>query len=161
MKPPLTASCASPRRSPHEWQRARLHPRDEWLAKEQPPLQEYDRRRSEQVAQLTSMRTMVAGWDSYDAEPPIDIAIDNALRVLRVIWTCDDPPQVEMVVPSVEGGVGIVFSRRGERYSDIECFNSGEILAVTSTRGALPEVWSVSFGDIKRSLAKISSFLDG
>lgn len=65
------------------------------------------------------------------------------------------------ILPSIEEGLAVSFIRE-DRYCDIECFNSGSIVAVTSDR-VTPDVWQVKRDeeDIRRSLIKIASFLKG
>ena len=60
------------------------------------------------------------GWDSYDAEPPAEISVVNAIKIIE---TLGRPATIR---PSAEGGVMI-------RYGDsslgayVECYNDGEI----------------------------------
>jgi hypothetical protein len=64
------------------------------------------------------------------------------------------------ITASVENGVGISFIQ-GEKYADIECFNTGEILAVTSDKQGNPNVWQVddNLDSIKSALEKIYVFI--
>jgi hypothetical protein len=64
------------------------------------------------------------------------------------------------VVASAEGGVAICFASQ-EKYADVECLNSGAILAVKSRRGGLPEVWEVpqSDNEFRVSIAQIQDFI--
>ena len=66
------------------------------------------------------------------------------------------------MVPSAEGGLAISF-REGEKYSDIEFLNSGEILAVIHDKGEEPLVWEISDNqdDIEQTLDRMSSYLRG
>jgi hypothetical protein len=48
----------------------------------------------------------------------------------------------DKVVASAEGGVAICFSREN-KYSDLECLNTGEILGVISDRKDRPTAWEV------------------
>ncbi|MEW6236938.1 MAG: hypothetical protein AB1656_16260 [Candidatus Omnitrophota bacterium] len=72
-----------------------------------------------------SFQNLKAGWDSYDAEPPNSIAINNAKTVLTYLSGSDLKPS--RIAPSVEGGVGIIFTQDC-KYLGIECLNSNEIL---------------------------------
>ena len=84
-----------------------------------------DARLAEARERLASMALLAPNWDSYGAEPP------NARS--RALTTCilgllqRQVMSPTRIVASAEGGVGIIFSD-GERYADIECLNSGEIL---------------------------------
>ncbi|HEX6900699.1 MAG TPA: hypothetical protein VF789_13320 [Thermoanaerobaculia bacterium] len=120
---------------------------------------------SEQAAQLAvleSFRGLATGWDSYEAEPPSDDAIENARRILVVLWESEAGDGVRLS-PSVEGGVSIVFRTPDKRYADIECFNDGEVLAITSDPASEPVVWPVNLatGDIRDTIGRISHFLNG
>ena len=54
---------------------------------------------------LSKMRGMVEGWDSYGAKPPSDEALKKAGEYLRMTYERD--VAVDRVSPSVIGGVGI------------------------------------------------------
>jgi len=106
-----------------------LTQRSEWL------LQDY--------ARLAMLAHLTANWDSYGAEAPGPKAIRAARTVLGVLGDIECRPS--SIDASVEGGVCLSFSR-GQRYGDIECFNSGEIWAVVSTGGGDTDVWIVANG---------------
>ena len=74
------------------------------------------------------MASLRRDWDSYGAEPPSANAIDNARKALEKLKEADIVPNA--VVPSAEGGVGIVFVRFA-RYADVEFLNEGDILMST------------------------------
>jgi hypothetical protein len=63
----------------------------------------------------------------------------------------------------VEGGVGIIFLGSSSRYADIECFNDGEILAITSETNVEPSVWPVDVetDSLRIAVDQITSFLNG
>ena len=121
-----------------------------------------ERERASQLAKLDSFRELKQGWDSYDAEPPSEAALENARSILRHLWDRGGTNQVNLA-PSVEGGVGIIFSGPRSKYADIECFNDGEILAITSEDGAEPTVWPVDAEaeSFRLAIDRISSFLNG
>lgn len=122
-----------------------------------------DKDRAAQIARLESFRSLRPGWDSYDAEPPTETAIDNARHILRVIWTSETAPPLRQISPSVEGGVALVFTGRDQKYADIECFNNGDILAITSDGITEPSVWSLNKdgGSIRRAIEKLNAFFNG
>ena len=68
---------------------------------------------------------MAPNWDSYGAEPPNVQSSESAGRILSLLQQQLMSPT--SLVASAEGGVGIIFSD-AEKYADIECLNSGEIL---------------------------------
>src|SRR5215216_5742517 len=79
-----------------------------------------EREQAAQLAVLDSFRDLKLGWDSYGAEPPSVAAIQNARRILRVLWEGEVGATIRLS-PSVEGGVGIIFRGADKRYADIEC----------------------------------------
>jgi hypothetical protein len=115
-----------------------------------------------QLARLESFRELQRGWDSYGAEPPSETAIENARRILRLLWDFDGGPRPRLL-PSVEGGVGIIFTGSGEKYADIECFNDGDILGITSEGTPDPFVWTVdaSTESFRAAIERITAFLNG
>jgi len=90
---------------------------------------------------LDSLRDTPEGWDGYEAEPPNDDAIANTRRVLDILQRLGFRP--DRIAPSAEGGIMLSFYV-GKRYGDIELFNTGESLAVTSDGGGSPHVWEVA-----------------
>ena len=107
---------------------------------------------------LSRLVSLENDWDSYGAEAPNRVSIDAARNVLDVLAEVDFEPT--SVDPSAEGGVCLSF-RRGNRYGDIECFNSGEILAVTSSGGDDTRVWEIRGFDqhLETALSKIRTFV--
>lgn len=121
-------------------------------------------RRSDVAAQLSkldSFRRLRPGWDSYEADPPNETALENARQALLLFLGSESPLPVR-VAPSAEGGVTLVFSWGGSKYADIECFNDGEVLAITSEPGQEPTIWPLALDkegfDI--ALERITTFLD-
>ena len=92
------------------------------------------------IKQLTQLSTLDDDWDSYGAETPNQWAIGCALEVLKNLASEDLEPS--SIDASVEGGVCLSFQTESY-YGDIECFNSGEVFAVTSKNGEDTEVWEI------------------
>lgn len=92
------------------------------------------------------------------ADGPGTAAIQTAKGVLIQISEATASPA--RVVASAEGGVAICFVC-GDKYADIECLNSGEILGVTTNRRDLPTAWELerSPASIADTLSKITRFL--
>jgi hypothetical protein len=107
---------------------------------------------------LSQLGLLPADWDNYGAEAPSRESIDAARGILRHL--ADVQLEPTSVDPSAEGGVCLCF-QRGDRYADIECFNSGEILAVTSTGGDDTNVWQIEEPGtpLRRALDRIRSFV--
>jgi len=135
---------------------------DEWLTDRRIFKPFHDRERSAQLARLESFRDLQQGWDSYAADAPSPAAIDSARHVLHVLWASEIALPIKAISPSVEGGVGLVFAGLDKKYADIECFNDGEILAITSEGTADPLVWSLGgkAGSIREAIEKIRTFLN-
>ena len=89
---------------------------------------------------LDSLRDIPANWDGDGAETPNDTAITNTRRALDIFQRMNFRP--DRIAPSAEGGVMLSFYV-GKRYGDIEIFNTGEILAVTSDGTGQPGIWPV------------------
>jgi hypothetical protein len=79
------------------------------------------------IYRLSSLLDLRSNWDSYGAPAPNRTAVENALRILSLMWSLGLP--LTSIVPSAEGGVGFCF-KSGNRYADIESSNEGEIIGV-------------------------------
>jgi hypothetical protein len=113
---------------------------------------------AESYKKLIALSDLSANWDSYGAESPNDTALNWTKEVLRILFHLDFPPT--KITPSVENGVGISFICNN-KYADIECFNEGDILAITSDGQGNPEVWEVEATTlgITSTIEKIRVFL--
>ena len=89
------------------------------------------------LRQLASLRT---NWDTYDAEPPSQRAITTAEQIAKAFIGFGLIP--DAVTPSAEGGVAICFVRN-QKYADVECFNSGDILGVRYSSSEDPRAWAI------------------
>jgi hypothetical protein len=103
---------------------------------------------------LKEMAKIAPNWDSYGAQPPNPEARACAAEILTLLQGQAFPPST--IVPSSEGGVAICFVDSGA-YADIECLNTGEVLAVTYEGNAEPHVWDVGRKDtaIKSAIEQI------
>ena len=95
---------------------------------------------TKEFKRLGKLSYLVDNWDSYGAEPPTRGSIQLARQLFRSLSNNDLEPLA--IDPSAEGGVCISF-REGILYADFECFNNGELLAVTSRGGDETNVWAV------------------
>jgi hypothetical protein len=89
------------------------------------------------------------------AEPP------NALARKFAEWTLLDTPQFKIpdrIAASIQGGIAMIFYA-GDKYADIECFNTGEILGTIATGDGEPDIWTIRPSEIKTSLEKIGRHL--
>ena len=112
----------------------------------------------ESIRTLEELGNLPTNWDSYGANPPNSTALVWGRTVLEVLLNMNFPPT--RILPSVEEGVGICFIS-GKKYADIECFNTGEIVAVTSDGQGNPNVWEVNPDrkELKNSLDRIRVYL--
>lgn len=110
---------------------------------------------------LKKASSLQKNWDSYGADPPNSFALFWAEKTLAILSQKRFLPS--HVAPSVENGIGISFSSDffEDKYSDIEFFNEGNILAVIYNRQEDPEVWEVdvSIEGITSAIEKIYVFL--
>jgi hypothetical protein len=163
MRPSVAVDCIRPRVS--EWKKHASPGLEEWVEHVNRRGDGYvvpEREQAAQLAVIDSFRELETGWDSYGAEPPSMVAIENARRILRVLWEGEAGARIRLS-PSVEGGVSIIFRTSDKRYADIECFNDGEVLAITSDPKADPVVWSVNIepDKLRDAIGRITNFLNG
>lgn len=94
-----------------------------------------------------------------EAEGPSSKTIAWASRILQHLQDMELAPT--RVVASAEGGAAICFVK-GNKYSDLECLNTGEILGVVSNRKDRPIAWEVeqSAGGIAQAAVRIREFLN-
>jgi len=90
--------------------------------------------------QLSSLRRLPAGWDSYSAPAPNARAIDAAERALTVLRLVNAKPSA--VLPSADGGVGICFFKE-HHYAHIELSNDGDAWVVMYGPTGSPESWQL------------------
>src|SRR6266508_827377 len=100
-----------------------------------------DRKSPEFWEQLEKLRDLPKDWDTYKADPPNDFALTWAHIILSILIESGFPPT--KIIASVEGGVGFVFTQK-DKYGDIECLNSQEIVAVIYDRKTEPDAWTVA-----------------
>ncbi len=96
------------------------------------------------------------GWGGPDEERPNEWARYYAMLALMKAFTINLLPT--RIIPSADGGVTITFYA-GDRYADIECFNSGEILAMTKRGSERADIWPVRLERISDSLGRIDEFI--
>lgn len=108
--------------------------------------------------ELGKLRAMPPNWNSYGAPAPGRKASHCARQILEKLHRLAFAPS--RLVPSVEGVVAISFIR-GRKYADLECFNDGQILGVTSDGSGQPTVWEVGQNsrEIDSALERIRGFI--
>ena len=90
--------------------------------------------------QLEELRELEHDWDSYGAAPPNDVALSLATKVLQHLSEAGLP--APCINASAEEGVCMSF-RTSDLYADIECLNSGEVVAGTLDALGKQHVWDV------------------
>jgi len=93
------------------------------------------------LGQLSALR---ADWDTYGSDPPSPESLAAAGSIAKAFIKFGLIPDV--IGPSAEGGTAICFVRN-QKYADIECFNSGETLAVRYSSDENPTAWELSADD--------------
>lgn len=110
---------------------------------------------------LEEMACLPKGWDSYHADPPNERAISNARPICNALATAGEPWRV---IPSVEGGVGVLLARSTrERYFGFECLNGGSVTATISIMPAEGEFWDIELGDagaLEHAIQRMREVLD-
>lgn len=93
------------------------------------------------AVKLVSLAELRNNWDSYGAPPPSRPALRKAFEAMLATREILLP---ETVLPSVEGGVTLVYSTDSRAYAELEFTNDGEVVAAFKRATERPKVWSVS-----------------
>lgn len=109
-----------------------------------------------ELSKLFELQQLSDVWEEGGASRPNAWAIKVAGYVLSHLAARDFRPS--HIDPSTNEGVCISF-RNGARYADIECFNSGELVALTSLDDGATEVWELSAGQVGAALDRLSAFI--
>lgn len=107
---------------------------------------------------LDDMDELEISWDTYGAEPPNKISIDNAKIILKKLYSEYIKP--DRITPSAEGGIAISFIN-DNYYADFECFNDGEIYLGQSTSTNVDAVELVSFNSLEDKIKQLWAFING
>jgi hypothetical protein len=89
---------------------------------------------------MNQLASLQANWDTFGTERPSQEAIASAAAIAESFISFGLVP--DAIVPSAEGGVAVCFLRN-QKYVDIECLNSGEVLAVRYSSCDNPRAWDV------------------
>jgi hypothetical protein len=107
-------------------------------------------------SELQKFAKLRHGWDGVNAAPPNRVAIQNAALVLSELATVRRRPN--RIAPSVEEGV-VIWLMGNNGHANIECFNSGDILAAVSVHGAPPDLWELDRAEVQETLDRIDRML--
>ena len=92
------------------------------------------------LQEVDRTKTLRENWDGYGARVPSEDARVLARGiVLRLAQRSSLKPL--RVVPSVGGGLGILFAKKG-RLADIEVLNSGVVVVGLQARGEPADAWT-------------------
>jgi len=107
---------------------------------------------------LTSLTKLEPNWDEYGTQPPNSTAVENARKVIKVLSELNLPSPY--LAPSSDEGVTISFLRK-KKVAAIECFNTGEIISLTSDGTGSPSVWEVGESQtaLRQACKEIEVFL--
>lgn len=109
---------------------------------------------------IDDLASLAQNWNSYGAEAPNSIAINAARGILERLIEKNFLPG--KAVPSAENGVALVFTKN-DRYADIECFNTGEIIAMLMDGKAVRGVFQLNFdnNEIDLTIEQLSNYING
>ncbi|MGB7913499.1 MAG: hypothetical protein WCF59_14885 [Desulfobaccales bacterium] len=110
--------------------------------------------------ELEQMHHLSNNWNGYGSIPPNATAIKNTQDVLDNLYEMNLAPV--SVAPSAEDGVTISFTK-GNKHAVIECYNDGDIIAMTYRGENQPDIWQMgsSLLEIKEELIRIYDMLNG
>lgn len=109
----------------------------------------------EETTRLRELGALENNWDTYGSPAPNGRALGTAAKALQQLHSLKVRP--DRLAPSTEGGVVISFFE-GQRYADIEFFNSGEIAAIVSDTNDR-DVWEATVIEIDVSLRRIIKYI--
>jgi hypothetical protein len=114
------------------------------------------------VKQMEKLKNYGEGWDVYEADPPSNMAIECAKKIMRRMKTRYSRLP-EKITPLSEGGICLaIYTCAPRGYCvDIDCYNDGQCLASfrwgSSDR---PEMWCFYLHRMNRALDTLLSEAD-
>lgn len=112
----------------------------------------------EYMEEFKALHRLPDCWDGYLAPRPNATAIQDGIRA--VVAGLRKSLLAERILPSVEGGVSVVFSTLQDRYADIELSNDREWTASVAGPGKNIDVWEVDQDSLPAAIDKIDRFLN-
>ena len=104
---------------------------------------------------LEDLLKMEPNWDSYGADPPAPVAVENAKAHAKA---CEAIPGFRFS-PTVDGGV-VAFFEGEDRYADLHFNNAGELWATTfDHKNDECKVWEIQSGEVQATLDGFKQFL--
>lgn len=101
-------------------------------------------------AQIDSFNDLSKGWDSYNAEPPNETAVNNSLTALDVLENYSLFPT--KISPSADGG--IIFEFLSDNYYLLEFCNDGDMVYLKRINDE-PEACEISLDNIEDKIKEI------
>jgi hypothetical protein len=112
----------------------------------------------EGIRRIFDLLSLETPYDGYETRAPNPKAARHATQVLLALTRLDFEPSA--IEPSSDEGICISFRKPGA-YADIECFNTGEVIAAMEVRGQEPILWELESEDINSAIARINHFILG
>ena len=119
----------------------------------------YGKEFAEHYSKLNSIISDSSLWPEDAESPTVEAKNWTWLVVQQLV---DDGLAPTKIVASAEGGIAVCFVS-GNKYADIECLNSGEILGVLTNKHDRPTVWEIEQdpAEIARATGRIAKFIQG
>jgi hypothetical protein len=108
------------------------------------------------LQEIAKLGSLDPSWHETGAPVPNNVATELATVILQQLSLINFRPN--SIDASADEGICISFARR-DRTANVECFNTGEVLAVTMPRGGEPTIWSITNGTILSGLVRIHEFV--
>jgi hypothetical protein len=89
---------------------------------------------------LEQLSSLPMNWDSYGSQRPSQRAVSMAGDIAKAFISAGLVP--DALAPSPDGGIAVCFMRN-KKYADIECFNTGHVLAVRYSSHEEPKAWEI------------------
>ena len=107
--------------------------------------------KSRAETQIDSFNDLSKGWDSYNAEPPNNTAVNNALTTLDALEKCSKFPT--KISPSADEGILFEFLSKANYYL-LEFCNDGDMIFLKRINGKT-EAFDTSVNDIESKIDEI------
>lgn len=110
----------------------------------------------EAARHIKSLACLGSDWHETPADPPNEESVGLSQAVLNVLSDLNfEPARID---PTSVGGICFSFEQ-GDRYADIECLNSGNMVALLMEGSNNPIVSVVTAADIPDTVAKLNGFI--
>ena len=107
--------------------------------------------RAELISQISSFKHLSKGWDSYNAEPPNETAVNNSLTALDVLINYSKFPT--KISPSADEGIIFEFLSK-DNYYLLEFCNDGDMVFLKRINGKT-KAFDISISDIESKISEI------